>query len=88
MADVEPLSGASDPDLPISRAYSGSYEECRAAMERDAADLAPLGYHVLTESYGVSWSAGVCVGCLSVEFGRQPGDVTRSPDAKTEMAQP
>jgi hypothetical protein len=86
--NVEPLPRIPDSDLPVSRAYSGSYEECRAAMERDAADLAPMGYHVLSESYGVTWGAGACIGWLSVEFGRAAPVATGSGDDDEKTAGP
>jgi hypothetical protein len=85
--NVEPLPRRTDSDLPVSRSYSGSYEECRAAMERDAADLAPMGYRVLSESYGASWGTGVCIGWLSVEFGRAAPVATGSRDDE-ETARP
>jgi hypothetical protein len=53
---------------PMSRVYTGGYKDCQKAMERDVAELAPAGYRVVSESYNMSWGAGVCVGCLSVEF--------------------
>jgi hypothetical protein len=67
---LEPGPGSAQPATSISRAYSGTYEECQAALERDAAELASLGYRLVSETYDVSWGAGVCIGCLSAEFGR------------------
>jgi hypothetical protein len=80
--NVESKPGTKDPHpAPLSRVYNGSYEDCRSAMERDAAELAPTGYHVVCESYDVSWGAGVCVGCLSVEFERAAQVAGSSDDA-------
>jgi hypothetical protein len=87
--NVEPKSGITDPhrQAPITRVYTGSYEDCRKVMERDAAELAPAGYHVVSESYDVSWGAGVCVGCLSVEFARAAPVAHESADA-SQTTQP
>ena len=78
--ESRPATADAHGSAPISRVYSGSHEQCREAMERDAAELAPTGYQVISESYAVSWGAGVCVGCLSVEFGREAPDAPRAPD--------
>jgi hypothetical protein len=79
--NVESKPGMTDPHgAPLTRVYNGSYEDCQSAMERDAAELAPTGYHLACESYDVSWGAGVCVGCLSVEFERAAPVSTTSPD--------
>jgi len=56
----------------ITRVYSGGYEECRQAMELDATDLALKGYRAISESYDVTWGAGVAYGCLTVTFERTP----------------
>jgi len=72
---------------PLSRVYTGRYEDCQKAMERDVAELALAGYRVVSESYDVSWGAGVCVGCLSVEFAQgspPPGIGSRDDDRETD----
>ena len=56
----------------ITRTYSGGYEECRQAMELDATKLALEGYRAISESYDLSWGAGVAYGCLTVTFERAP----------------
>lgn len=87
--NVEPLGTADPPaGAPITRVYTGSYGECHAAMERDAAELAPIGYGVLSESYNVSWGAGICYGCLSVEFGQPTPDAAIASGDNPEPAQP
>jgi hypothetical protein len=56
----------------ITRTYSGGYEVCRQAMELDASELALKGYRPISESYDVSWGAGVAYGCMTVIFERAP----------------
>ena len=56
----------------ITRIYAGGYEECRQAMELDATELALEGYRAISESYDVSWGAGVAYGCMTVVFERAP----------------